>query len=68
MTKLFKNINDLPIVLTADDVKTALNISRAGAYNLMNRREFPSLRIGKRILVSKEDFIRWMETTTRTEV
>ena len=68
MTKLFKNINDLPIVLTADDVKTTLNISRAGAYNLMNRREFPSLRIGRRILVSKEAFIRWMETTNRTEV
>lgn len=62
MDKSFKNIEELPITLNGDDIAAALNISRAGAYNLMNSQGFPSLRIGKRIVVPKEAFLKWIDS------
>ncbi len=51
----------LPIMLNADAVSQTLGISRAGAYELMHSKGFPTLRIGKRMMVSKEQFINWVE-------
>ena len=51
----------LPIMLNADAVSQTLGISRAGAYELMHTKGFPTLRIGKRMMVSKEQFINWVE-------
>ncbi|HCJ57614.1 MAG TPA: DNA-binding protein [Clostridiaceae bacterium] len=68
MAKSFYNIDELPMTLNSDDVAAALNISRAGAYNLMNQKEFPALRIGKRIVVPKQAFIRWIEDNTGKHV
>ncbi len=64
MEKTFKNTEELPISLKGDDVAAVLNISRAGAYKLMNSEGFPSLRIGKRIVVPKDAFIRWVDANT----
>ncbi|ACL76195.1 helix-turn-helix domain-containing protein [Ruminiclostridium cellulolyticum] len=60
----YKSTEELPISLNSDDVASCLNISKAGAYNLMNSQGFPSLRIGKRIVVPKEAFLHWMEANT----
>ncbi len=68
MQKVFKSFEELPISLNGDDIAAALNISRAGAYNLMNSEGFPALRIGKRIVVPKDAFIRWMEANTGKQV
>ena len=51
------NYDDLPAVLNANQLATALGISRAGAYQLLNTGTFPTLRIGKRLLVPKEKLI-----------
>ena len=48
------NYENLPAVLNADQLATALGISRAGAYQLLNTETFPTLRIGKRPLVPRE--------------
>lgn len=53
--------DQLPIMLNADTIAQTLGISRAGAYELMHRKGFPTLRIGKRMMVSKEHFIQWIE-------
>ena len=39
-----------------------LGISRAGAYELARSDDFPALRIGNRIVVPKEKFIRWIDS------
>ena len=52
----------LPIMLNADMVAQTLGISRAGAYELMHSKGFPTLHIGKRLLVSKVQFVRWIES------
>lgn len=50
----------LPIMLDANTLATTLGISRAGAYELMHSKGFPTLRIGKRMMVSKEQFVNWV--------
>lgn len=42
----------------------ALGISRAGAYQLLNTGTFPTLRIGKRLLVPKDKLVEWIEQNT----
>lgn len=60
----YTSIEQLPITLTAGDIQRILGISRAGAYNLLSSQGFPTLRIGGRIVVPKEQFIRWMDRNT----
>jgi len=52
----------LPLMLNANQLSKTLSISRAGAYELMHSKGFPTLRIGKRMMVSKDQLIKWVET------
>jgi hypothetical protein len=58
------NYENLPAVLNANQLAEALGISRAGAYQLLNTGTFPTLRIGKRLLVPKDKLIEWIERNT----
>ena len=60
MEKQFKTYNDLPLMLSVQDVAAVLGISRAGAYELVKSEGFPAMNIGSRIIVPKEDFIFWI--------
>ncbi|MBR5704460.1 MAG: helix-turn-helix domain-containing protein [Deltaproteobacteria bacterium] len=60
----YKTFDDLPLMLTVMDVAAVLGISRTGAYELVQQKDFPSLRIGARIIVPKEQFFRWIQTAT----
>ena len=63
----FKNYDDLPLMLSVPDLTEALGISRAGAYELVKSEGFPTLHIGTRILIPKEELIAWIkENTSRT--
>ena len=61
----YKDYDDLPMVLSALDVANALRISRAGAYDLLRSESFPTLKIGRRVVVSKEAFIQWIKENSR---
>ena len=54
----------LPDVLDAKQLAEALQISKAGAYNLLNSEDFPTLRIGGRKLVMKNDLLAWLKSRT----
>lgn len=54
----------MPPVLNATQLSEILGISRAGAYNLMHREDFPTLQIGKRILVPRDKLMVWIERNT----
>lgn len=64
MANAFKSIDQLPITLNADEVAMVLGISRAKAYSLMHSAGFPTLRIGKRMVVSKDKLLEWVERNT----
>ena len=62
MNELF---NDLPDVLDAKALAHALSISKSGAYTLLNQKDFPTLQLGGRKLVTKPDLICWMDKHIR---
>lgn len=63
MTK-YTSYDQLPISLSAEQVAQVLNISRAGAYTLMHSQGFPTIQIGKRMVVPKDKLLMWMEAQT----
>ena len=54
----------MPDVMDAKQIAEALQISKAGAYNLLNSPDFPTLRIGGRKLVMKADLMEWLKERT----
>ena len=57
-------IETMPDVMDAKQIAQALQISKAGAYNLLNSPDFPTLRIGGRKLVMKNDLLEWLKSHT----
>ena len=55
---------DFPDVLTAEQLASVLQISKSGAYALLNRSDFPTLRIGGRKMVMKKDLLEWLNSRT----
>ncbi len=57
--------DDLPDILTAQDIASYLHISRRRVYELFQMREsnggIRSFSIGNSKRVDKQDFIRWIE-------
>lgn len=64
MPKRYKSFEDMPLYLNADQVAALIGISRAGAYQLMHAKDFPTVRIGRRMVVSKERLIQWLDDHT----
>ena len=64
MTTNYTSVEQLPITLCAEDVASVLGISRAGAYTLMHSKGFPTIKIGKRMVVPKDKLVKWMEAQT----
>ncbi len=56
-----KSYDDLPLFLNASLVARVLGVSISTAYELMHEPGFPVLRVGSRMVVPKEKFIRWTE-------
>lgn len=56
-----KSYDDLPLFLNAAMVAKVLGIAPSSSYELMHEADFPTLKIGNRIVVPKEKFIDWVE-------
>ena len=61
---IYTSYDELPLFLNADMVAKALGVSPSSGYELMHEKDFPTLKIGSRIVVPKESFIRWVEQNT----
>ena len=57
----YKSYEELPLMLSVPQVADVLGIGRASAYELARSNDFPSLKIGSRIVVPKDRFIQWIE-------
>ena len=58
----------MPDVMDAKQLAQALQISKAGAYNLLNDPDFPTLRIGGRKLVLINELVEWLKSCTNRKV
>ena len=61
---MYKTYEELPLFLNADMVAKVLGVSISTAYEMMHENDFPSLKIGNRLLVPKEKFKQWIEIKT----
>lgn len=58
---VYKTNDELPLTMNANDVAGYLHISLTCAYEVMNSKEFPAIKIGRRVLVTKDRFLEWLE-------
>ena len=56
-----KSYDDLPLFLNAKMVAQVLGVSVSSGYELMHDPNFPTLRVGSRMVVPNEKFIQWAE-------
>ena len=63
-----KSYEELPLFLNVPILAETLGISESSAYELMKTKDFPTLRIGSRYVVPKEDFILWVDRHTTGKV
>ena len=57
---VYKSYDELPLFIDAKTVSSALGIAQSSAYELMHEEGFPTLKIGARMVVPKEKFIKWV--------
>lgn len=63
-TSQFKDYSELSLFLNAKMIAQVLGISPSSSYELMHEPGFPVLKIGNRMVVSKEKFIQWVAENT----
>lgn len=64
MNSVYKSYEELPLFLNAKLVAQVLGISPSSGYELLHQQYFPTLKIGNRIVVPKEEFIQWVKRNT----
>ena len=56
----YKDFKELPLFLNASMVADLLGVSQSKAYELMHEKDFPTLRVGSRMVVPRDRFLEWM--------
>ncbi|QFG00365.1 DNA-binding protein [Psychrobacillus glaciei] len=54
------DIGTYPIILTANDISEILRVSKPTAYELMEKDDFPLIKIGRCKRVLRDEFIFWL--------
>ena len=55
------NFSELPLTLNVSNIAKILGISKQNAYSLCHNKNFPCVIIGRRMIIPKLAFIKWME-------
>lgn len=55
------SIDDLPDFCSITDVSALFGISRATAYRMAAQGSIPSIKIGRRVILSREHLKRWVD-------
>ena len=57
---MYEEMNSLPQVLNAKELKAFLGIPLSSVYDLLHRADFPTLHVNGRLLVARSNLIKWM--------
>ena len=66
----YNSFDELPLMLTVEDVSHVLGIGLAHAYEVAHRRDFPTITLGSRIIVPRDKFMEWIDeqATKKSEI
>lgn len=64
---VYKSYDELPLFLNAELIGKVLGVSSTTAYELLHQKDFPSMRVGSRLIVSKEKFREWVDKQSERE-
>ena len=64
MVYQYKSAEELPPYLSAEHVAAFLGVSRSNVYEVMHSKGFPIVRMGRRMIVAKDKFLKWLEENT----
>lgn len=56
-----RDCNELPLVMSAEDIAKVMGISKGNAYALMHTKGFPTITLGKRMMVKRDHFFEWLD-------
>ena len=62
---IYTNYDELPLLLSVKQLVDLMGVSDSTIYELIQEDDFPSLRIGKRIVVPKEELRKWISAHTK---
>ena len=62
---VFTSYDQLPLLLNVKQLAALLCVSDSSVYELIEEEDFPSLRIGKRIVIPKEELRKWITSHTK---
>ena len=62
---VYTSYDELPLLLNVKQLADLLGVSDSSVYELIQEDDFPSLRIGKRIVIPKEALRQWISTNTK---
>lgn len=57
----YRSFDELPLSFGPSIVAEVMGISRTKAYALVNRQDFPKMRVGTKIIIVKSHFIQWLD-------
>ncbi len=57
-----KTLQDYPLVLQVDHIAEILGVSKRVAYEVMERKGFPLVRVGRLKRVNRDAFFKWLES------
>ena len=60
----YKHYDELPLFLNATMVAKVMGISPSSSYALLHSKGFPTLRVGGRMVVPRDQFLTWVEQHT----
>ena len=62
---IYTSYDELPLLLNVKQLVDLMGVSDSSIYELIQEDGFPSLRIGKRIVVPKEELRKWITAHTK---
>ena len=68
VTEFYTSYDQLPLMLSADEIIKVLRVSRSSIYTLLHSSCFPRLRINNRLLVPKDKFKEWLDNQIYNEM
>lgn len=61
------SLDELPDFCSLEEFSEVFRVSRSTAYRMAARGNIPCLRIGRRVIVSKEHLMRWINNSISSE-